>query len=399
MKDVDFAQKKKVLLGPRIDKGNGSSAAGLQKASAASRPRTAAPGAFAGQARGHPPAQSSSPGPARRGCSAGLGIRASARGSRPCPPASSPAATLPTTVTTAPHSPAAASRPQRAFLSPAPTPAPAALCPNPAAPLPHHDPFSSKLPMSSLSAPDTHLTTPTLSTLGRPTAPPAGKVPRQPRSRPRPHASPRQPCARRGERPGREPSLHSAGAGQSRSAARPPDPARVRPTGTRARKGRRGRAGHRVRQAGTGRVWSEHGPAGLGLRARVALPRDPGRVGGVPAPGSAGSLPRAAGRWRPGSRRGAGRRSRISRQPRLQLGPGEKPGLEHLCPPARFPRRRLDRGLAAPGGAGRGSAGKNGTGIPGTGGLALGSVSRFGGNGRRGLPGEGDRAGEGLGSA
>lgn len=55
-----------------------------------------------------------------------------------------------------------------------------------------------------------------------------------------------------------------------------------------------------------GRVWFEDGLEGLGLRPRAALPRDTERVWVAPAPdpapGSAGSLPHASGRWRPASR-------------------------------------------------------------------------------------------------
>lgn len=79
-------------------------------------------------------------------------------------------------------------------------------------------------------------------------------------------------------------------------------------------------------------------------------------------------------------------------------GSGGKTGSGAPLPFRLFPLLSSDWGLGSLGSAGRGKGGKNGTGIFGIWGLALESVARFGGNRRRGLPGEGDLAGEGLGS-
>lgn len=149
---------------------------------------------------------------------------------------------------------------------------------------------------------------------------------------------------------------------------------------------------------------------GLGLKTtRLGLAgcgKDPG--GGDP-----NARPRPPGVWAPactgpaGGARGAAcevrspsrKLSRISKQPRLQLGPGEKPGLEHPCPPA---------APASYPGLGSSIAGRHGAGEPGEGwnwifffflirGLALKSVAGFGGRTRGGdSPGEGDPAWEEL---
>lgn len=109
---------------------------------------------------------------------------------------------------------------------------------------------------------------------------------------------------------------------------------------------------------------------GLGLKTtRLGLAgcgKDPGR-GGDP-----NARPRPPGVWAPactgpaGGARGAAcevrspsrKLSRISKQPRLQLGPGEKPGLEHPCPPA---------APASYPGLGSSIAGRHGAGEPGEG--------------------------------
>lgn len=226
--------------------------------------RPGAPGAFPGQAGGTLPT-GLAPQPNR---AAWGGAALPAWG--PAPPLTGPAlsstgsqaANLPTTVTTAPLPPRGVS------TSTVPSsPLPPHTWPSPSSALPHHGPFSLKLPTSPLvrSAPDTHLTTPTLSTLGRPTghsswevAPRAPLQPaharvakatprgegraararaRPPRRRRRRRADPlRGPAARLGPRAPRGNPQPEGPAGGSR----PPSPAGYRGAGSGSRTGWKG---------------------------------------------------------------------------------------------------------------------------------------------------------------
>lgn len=107
---------------------------------------------------------------------------------------------------------------------------------------------------------------------------------------------------------------------------------------------------------------------GLGLKTRLGL----AGCGKDPGVGDPNARPGPPGVWAPactgpaGGARGAAcevrspsrKLSRISKQPRLQLGPGEKPGLEHPCPPA---------APASYPGLGTSIAGRHGAGEPGEG--------------------------------
>lgn len=87
----------------------------------------------------------------------------------------------------------------------------------------------------------------------------------------------------------------------------------------------------RTKLEGLGLKTMRHGLAGCGkdVEDPNARPCPPG-VGAPACTGPAGGARGPACEIRSPSRK----LSRISKQPRLQLGPGEKPGLEHPCPPA-----------------------------------------------------------------
>lgn len=89
----------------------------------------------------------------------------------------------------------------------------------------------------------------------------------------------------------------------------------------------------RTKLEGLGLITMRHGLAGCGKDGGRGDPKARPRPPGVWAPactGPAGGARSPACEIRSPSRK----LSRISKQPRLQLGPGEKPGLEHPCPPA-----------------------------------------------------------------